>query len=103
MPALIAAHNVVLVPSVNEAFGLVAVEAIASGRWVVARAAGGLPDIVREGVNGTLVSDGDFAGAIARMPDYDPDTIAPTVARFGLRRWQEAMARIWDEVAPTDG
>ncbi len=103
VPALIAAHDVVLVPSVNEAFGLVAVEAIASGRWVVARAAGGLPDIVREGVNGTLVSDGDFAGAIARMPDYDPDTIAPTVARFGLRRWQEAMARIWDEVAPTDG
>jgi glycosyltransferase involved in cell wall biosynthesis len=102
VPALIAAHDIVLVPSVAEAFGLVAVEAIASGRWVVARAVGGLPDIVRDGVNGTLVNDGDFAGALARVPDYDPFAIAATVQGFSLRRWQEAMAAIWDDVAPTD-
>ena len=42
IPALIAAHDVVLVPSLAEPFGLVAVEAIASGRWVVARDVGGL-------------------------------------------------------------
>ena len=64
IPALIAAHDVVLVPSQAEGFGLVAVEAIASGRWVVASAVGGLRDIVRDGVNGTLVTDGDFAGAL---------------------------------------
>ncbi len=66
------AHDVVLVPSVEEPFGIVAVEAIASGRWVVAAAVGGLPDIVIDGVNGTLVSDGDYEGALARVPDYDP-------------------------------
>jgi glycosyltransferase involved in cell wall biosynthesis len=103
VPALIAEHDVVLVPSVVEAFGLVAVEAIASGRWVVASAAGGLRDIVRDGVNGTLVNDGDFAGALARVPDYDPHAIASTVERYSLRRWQEDLARIWDEVAPSDG
>jgi glycosyltransferase involved in cell wall biosynthesis len=102
VPGLIAAHDVVLVPSRAEAFGLVAVEAIASGRWVVARAVGGLRDIVRDGVNGTLVHDDDFAGALARVPDYDPYAIAPTVQRFSLRRWQEAMARLWDDVAPSD-
>jgi glycosyltransferase involved in cell wall biosynthesis len=100
IPALIAAHDVVLVPSTAEAFGLVAVEAIASGRWVVASAVGGLPDVIQDGVNGTLVGDGDFAGAVARVPDYDPYAIAPTVDRFGLRRWQQAMADVWDEVAP---
>ena len=100
IPALIAAHDVVLVPSVAEPFGLVAVEAIASGRWVVASAVGGLRDIVIDGVNGTLVPDGDFAGALARVPDYDPETIAHTVERYGLDRWQAGMARIWDEVAP---
>jgi glycosyltransferase involved in cell wall biosynthesis len=102
IPALIAAHDVVLVPSLAEPFGLVAVEAIASGRWVVASAVGGLRDIVLDGVNGTLVEDGDFAGALARVPDYEPETIARSVERFGLERWQAEMARMWDEVAPAD-
>jgi glycosyltransferase involved in cell wall biosynthesis len=103
VPGLIAAHDVVLVPSLAEPFGLVAVEAIASGRWVVASAVGGLPEIVRDGVNGTLVTDGDFAGALASIPDYDPFAIAPTVERYSLAAWQAAMARVWDEVAPVDG
>jgi glycosyltransferase involved in cell wall biosynthesis len=100
VPALIAAHDVVLVPSVEEPFGLVAVEAIASGRWVVASAVGGLRDIVVDGVNGTLVSDGDFAGALARVPDYDPYAIASTVERYSLERWQSAMHEIWQSVRP---
>ncbi len=100
VPDLIAAHDVVLVPSRAEPFGLVAVEAIASGRWVVASAVGGLRDIVTDGLNGTLVEDGDFAGALARVPDYDPFAIAPTVARFSLERWQAGMAAIWNELAP---
>lgn len=103
VPALIADHDVVLVPSVAEPFGLVAVEAIASGRWVVASDVGGLRDIVHDGVNGTLVADGDFAAALARVPDYEPDAVASTIERFSLSAWQAAMARIWDEVAPADG
>jgi glycosyltransferase involved in cell wall biosynthesis len=103
VPALIAAHDVVLVPSVAEPFGLVAVEAIASGRWVVARDVGGLRDIVRDGENGTLVADDDFATALDRVPDYDPATIAATVAHYGLDAWQGAMARTWDELAPVTG
>ena len=99
VPALIAAHDVVLVPSRAEPFGLVAVEAIASGRWVVASAVGGLGEIVQDGVNGALVSDGDFAGALARVPDYDPHAVARTVERFSLERWQASLAAIWDELA----
>lgn len=98
IPALIAAHDVVLVPSLAEPFGLVAVEAIASGRWVVANAVGGLRDIVVDGVNGTLVDDGDFAGALARVPDYDPEVVARTAERFSLAAWQAALDRIWTEV-----
>lgn len=98
VPDLLASHDVVLVPSVAEPFGLVAVEAIASGRWVVANAVGGLRDIVIEGVNGTLVDDGDYAGAIARVPDYDPQAVAATAARYSLDRWQATMAEIWAEL-----
>jgi glycosyltransferase involved in cell wall biosynthesis len=98
VPSLIAAHTVVLVPSAAEGFGLVAAEAIASGRWVVARAVGGLVDIISNGVNGTLVSDGDFEGALARVPDYDPATVASTATRFSIEEHRRRMAEIWRDV-----
>ena len=103
IPPLIAAHDVVLVPSLAEPFGLVAVEAIASGRWVVANAVGGLRDIVIDGVNGTLVDDGDFAGAVTQVPDYDPDAVARTAERYSLEAWQAALETIWNEVLEARG
>lgn len=100
IPALISAHDVVLIPSRAEPFGLVAVEAIASGRWVVARDVGGLREIIDDGVNGTLVADDDFARALSDIPDYDPVVVARTVDRFGLIRWQADMDAIWEELSP---
>jgi glycosyltransferase involved in cell wall biosynthesis len=98
IPALMSEHSVVLVPSRAESFGLVAVEAIASGRWVVAAAVGGLPEIVSDGVNGSLVSDGDFASALARVPDYDPGTVASTADRFSIEEHRRRMAETWTDV-----
>lgn len=99
VPALIRAHDVVLVPSRSEGFGLAAAEAIASGRWVVARAVGGLTDIVEDGVTGTLVeADEDFGPAIAAVPDYDPDEVAARAARFSLEQSNRAMAALWDDI-----
>jgi len=95
IPELLAAHDVVLAPSRAEPFGLVAVEGIASGRWVVARDVGGLRDIIIDGVNGTLVADGDFAGALACVPKYDPHEIARTVRHFSVERWQAELDVIW--------
>lgn len=54
LPALFAAADVVVVPSHYESFGLVALEAQASGTPVVASAVGGLPYIVEDGVTGYL-------------------------------------------------
>jgi len=59
-----AAADLVAVPSYNESFGLVAVEAQASGTPVVAAAVGGLTTVVSDGVSGLLV-DGHDAGAWA--------------------------------------
>lgn len=103
IPDLMTAHSVVLVPSHAEPFGLVAAEAIASGRWVVARAVGGLSDIVTDGVNGSLVHDDDFAGALARMPDYDPAAVASTAQRFSVEQHRGAMAEIWNRVLEARG
>ncbi|MER7275718.1 D-inositol-3-phosphate glycosyltransferase [Dactylosporangium sp. NPDC000244] len=52
---LFRAVDVVAVPSFNESFGLVAIEAQACGTPVVAAAVGGLVTAVRDGVSGVLV------------------------------------------------
>ena len=109
VPALMASHSAVLVPSRAESFGLAAAEAIASGRWVVASAVGGLVDIVTDGVNGTLVRDGDFAGALERIPAYDPALVASTASGFSIEEHRRRMAEVWSSVlarrdlSPADG
>lgn len=65
-----AAATVVCVPSYNESFGLVAVEAQAVGTPVVAAAVGGLTTAVADGRSGYLVDGhdpGDYAEAIGRI------------------------------------
>ncbi|MFG1889659.1 D-inositol-3-phosphate glycosyltransferase [Micromonospora sp. NPDC049051] len=73
LPALYRAADLVAVPSYNESFGLVALEAQACGTPVVAAAVGGLVTAVRDQVSGVLI-DGhdpvDWARALARLlPD----------------------------------
>jgi len=59
LPLYYAASDVVVVPSLQEAWGLVATEAMACGKPVVASRVGGLPDQVIDGYNGFLVSPRD--------------------------------------------
>ena len=68
--ALVAAANCVVVPSLYEPFGLVALEAGALGTPVVASAVGGLAEIITDDVTGLLVAPGDsvpLAAAILRV------------------------------------
>jgi phosphatidylinositol alpha-1,6-mannosyltransferase len=95
IPALLAAHDVLLMPSVEEGFGVAAAEAIAAGRWVVAAAVGGLAGIVTDGLNGTLVTDDDYAAALAAVPDYDPVVVAASAERFGIEHHWAAMRAVW--------
>ena len=59
LPDLYRAADVVAVPSYNESFGLVALEAQACGTPVVAAAVGGLVTAVRDGLSGLLVDGHD--------------------------------------------
>lgn len=67
VPRLLSGIDLVLMPSQSEGLGLAAIEALAAARPVIAFAAGGLPEVVVDGVNGRLVPPGDgqaFAGAV---------------------------------------
>jgi glycosyltransferase involved in cell wall biosynthesis len=60
-----------VVPSRREGLGLVALEAIARGRPVVASRAGGLPEVIEDGVDGVLVPAEDpeaLAAALWKLP-----------------------------------
>lgn len=81
--AIFQAADVVAVPSYNESFGLVAIEAQACGTPVIAARVGGLPIAVRDGETGVLVADHEpetWADAIAELLDDDPTRIAMGVA-----------------------
>jgi colanic acid/amylovoran biosynthesis glycosyltransferase len=73
---------VVCVPSRREGYGMVAREAMAHGRPVVATPVGGLVDAIEDGVDGVLAAAGDLRSAIERL-----------LGDAGLRRRLGAAAR----------
>jgi glycosyltransferase involved in cell wall biosynthesis len=69
------AFDALVLPSVNEGTPVTAIEALAAGRPVVATRVGGVPDVVRDGVDGFLVEAGaidDLADRLARLA-ADPE------------------------------
>lgn len=71
--ALMRDHHVVAVPSRTEGLGMVAVEALALGRPVIASSVGGLVEVVVDGDDGALV------------PPDDPDALAKALGALALR------------------
>jgi glycosyltransferase involved in cell wall biosynthesis len=70
MADLYAAADVVVNPDRQEPLGRVAAEALVAGRPVVATTVGGIPEVVRDGVDGLLV------------PPSDPPALADAVAEL---------------------
>jgi D-inositol-3-phosphate glycosyltransferase len=89
-----AAATLVCVPSYNESFGLVAVEAQAAGTPVVAAAVGGLTTAVRDGVSGLLVAGHDphdYARAMERIiaaPDLRAELSRGAVRQASHFAWE---------------
>jgi glycosyltransferase involved in cell wall biosynthesis len=68
--ALLAAADLFVLPSRNEALGVSALEAMAAGKPVIATAVGGVPEAVCDGETGLIVPPGDsqaLAGAISAL------------------------------------
>src|SRR5207249_8935845 len=79
--------GIVVVPSLGEGFGMVALEAMERARPVIAAAIGGLGDIVRDGETGLLVPPAEvepLARAIVELA-RDPERAAE-MGRAGRRR-----------------
>jgi glycosyltransferase involved in cell wall biosynthesis len=78
---------IVVVPSMGEGFGMVALEAMERARPVIAAEIGGLGELVEDGVTGLLVPPGEaepLADAIVRLASDLP--LARTMGEAGRRR-----------------
>ena len=67
IPEIMAAINVVAVPSLSEGFPYVVLEAMAMARPVVASRVSGVPEIIEDGVNGMLIPPRDPAALAAAI------------------------------------
>ena len=64
--------SIVVVPSRREGFGMVAAEAAAAGRAVVATRVGAMPQIVEDGVSGRLVEPENVEALSEALASIDP-------------------------------
>jgi glycosyltransferase involved in cell wall biosynthesis len=96
-----AAFDALVLPSANEGTPVSAIEALASGKPVVATRVGGVPDVVRDGVDGFLVDPGDVEGLADRLADLarDPDR-ARSMGEAGRERMlgRYSVERLVDDV-----
>jgi glycosyltransferase involved in cell wall biosynthesis len=99
---LYAAADVFLFPSAHETFGNVVLEALASGTPVIGADAGGVRDIVQEGMTGLLRAPGDvaaFAQAVELL--YNRTDMRQAMAVRGReyslgQSWDAIMGRLYD-------
>ncbi len=87
----------VIVPSYYEPFGIVALEAMACARPVIASRVGGLEEIVADGHEGWLVEAGDHLELAKRMAGLAAD--AAQRERMGRAGRLKAQAFDWKHVA----
>ncbi len=102
------AADVFVIPSLQEAFGQTALEAMACGTPVVGFRTGGIPEIVRPGETGELVPVGDAAelrGVVRKMLD-SPEELRMMRSRcrraaeegYGLSRQAEEYLRLYEDL-----
>jgi glycosyltransferase involved in cell wall biosynthesis len=70
---IIASLDILLMPSPNETFGRVLIEAMASGVAIVASAGGGVPNIINNAENGLLVPPLNAEGMAKAIASYHKD------------------------------
>ncbi|MCW5873774.1 MAG: glycosyltransferase [Anaerolineales bacterium] len=97
LPLYYAAADALVMPSYSESFGMVALEAMACGRPVIASSVGGLRYLVQDGATGYHVREGDAPQLAARILALLGDDGA--LQRMGTAARAEAQRYSWGRAA----
>jgi glycosyltransferase involved in cell wall biosynthesis len=89
-PQLMAAADIVALPSVDDPWGLVVTEAMATGKVVIGADSGGIPEQIVDGVTGFLVPTGSVEALADRIVTLARD--ADLRARMGRAARRRAEA-----------
>jgi UDP-glucose:(heptosyl)LPS alpha-1,3-glucosyltransferase len=96
IPELNRAADLFVFPTLYEAFGLVAIEAMASGTPVIATRVGGIEDYLQDGYNGYFVERNGGSIAAAILQAFESETHLETL---GLNARKTALDYTWHEIA----
>jgi glycosyltransferase involved in cell wall biosynthesis len=91
------AHDVFVLPSLNEGMSNTVLEALASGLPVILTETGGTAELLREGVNGYLIRKSDPADIAARLQHYLDDSAL--LSTHGAASRTIAEQKDWRHVA----
>ncbi|MBI2013539.1 MAG: glycosyltransferase family 4 protein [Candidatus Colwellbacteria bacterium] len=97
MPEIYRKADVFVLPSISEAFGLVNLEAMASGVPVVATNVGGVPNVVKDGVVGFLVPPKDSQAIAQAVIKILEDDQLREKMRENCLAWVKNFT--WDKIA----
>lgn len=93
---VLAALDVLALPSRTDSFGIVFLEAWLYGKPVVGARAGGVPEVINDGVDGLLVRFGDVPGLAARLTQLLTDR--DLAARLGAAGRAKVLAQhTWEQ------
>ncbi|WP_299024390.1 glycosyltransferase [uncultured Thermanaerothrix sp.] len=96
LPYYYSAADVLVLPSHYESFGMVALEAMACGTPVIASQVGGLPFLVRDGVTGFVIPDGEPAILADRLTQLILDSNLRE--QMGKRAVEHAQPYAWTKI-----
>jgi glycosyltransferase involved in cell wall biosynthesis len=106
---LLAQSDVFVLPSYHEGVPMALLEAMAAGLPAIVTPVGGIPDVLRHGVEGLMVEPAhvtELSAAMARLVSHDSERIASgrraheRARGFDVHAYARSLAEIYQRIAP---